>query len=173
MKNQNNLNEHTHTRTRDTLSHTDSLVKFFAVLLDFAHSHYTSTYQTNRYQVEWGGGAAAGEPRARSAAQPPADRLPSPHSTSLRVWDSKVSGTCSPHFRCFRLYIEQETPHMVEWAGRHSPAPSTFDTRANGKSKIQQLYLTNTSALFPNNIHIFFFQFLVCLKKSLDVQLYP
>lgn len=43
-KQKSNPNNRLHTH-----SHTDSLVRFFAVLLDFAYSHYTSTYQKNRY----------------------------------------------------------------------------------------------------------------------------
>lgn len=32
-----------------THSHADSWIRFFVVLLDFAHSHYTSMYQKNRH----------------------------------------------------------------------------------------------------------------------------
>lgn len=73
--------------------------------------------------------------------------------------------------RCFRLYTEQEIPHMVESACLHSPTPSTFYTRANGKSKLDKstsqmpvLFLTLDIVFL-----VFFFTqsffFLVCFKN--------
>lgn len=51
---------------------------------------------------------------------------------------------------------------MVELACLHSPTPSTFYTRANGKSKLNKS-ISQMPVLF--NIKHIFFQFLVCFKN--------
>lgn len=153
---------HTH---RHTDMHTNTPHWFNrTVLLDFAHGHYTSTYQKNRYWVERGGGATAIKKQTRLHGTAPwqtgCPAIAPPHS----VHEAAKWAGLAALLRCFRLYTEQEIPHMVESACLHSPTPSTFYTRANGKSKLDKS-TSQMPVLF--NIRHFFLPnlFLVCFKN--------
>lgn len=105
--------------------------------------------------------------RPSSMAQPLADRLPSLHSTSLRVWGSKVSGTCSPRFQMLQIvHLTGDSPH-----GRVSLSTQPYAFYilypCEWQIKTQQVYLTNASAFSTSYIFFskFFFCLFVCFKN--------
>lgn len=135
---------HIHTHTPHWFNRT--------VLLDFAHGHYTSTYQKNRYWVERGGGATAIKKTDPAPWHGPlADRLPSHRSTSLCAWGSKVSRTCSPVAMLQIVHWTGDSPH-----GRVSlpTQPYAFYILypCEWQIKTRQVYLTNASAFLTLDI---------------------
>ena len=76
-----------------------------------------------------------------------------------------MSRTCSPRFKCFRLYIKTgDSPH-----GRVSLSTESYAFYilypCEWQIKTQQVYLTNASAFLTLYIFSHFFHFLVCFKN--------